>query len=80
MELELLAKQIPLFYIIGMVFYGIIFSFREISIRIVPERRFSAIAVLLLLNLLLGNIIFLLIGTYGAAYTMTLKELEKKDG
>jgi len=78
MDLISLAKEIPLFYIITMVFYGIIFSLQQIDKRFRPNQRFQAVVVLLLLNLVLSNVIFLLIGTYGAAFTMTKLQMEKK--
>ena len=79
MELGPIVTQLPLVYILVMAFYGMLFAFGEVNRRVEPSRRFTIIIALILANLLTGNLIFLLIGSYGAAWKMTIRQQRKNN-
>ena len=80
MEIPQILGNLAQFYIITICFYGMLFGFREISNnpKIRPDLRLPYIVVFLLLNLMTGNLIFLIVGVYGAAWTTTERQERKR--
>ena len=79
MDQTLVIGNIAHIYIVLLVFYGMVFALAEITTnKNIPQaKRLPAIIILVLLNIVTGQLLFLLIGIYGAAWTQTRMQKKK---
>jgi hypothetical protein len=65
-------------YLLGMIFFGMIFTFEEIANRVEPRNRMLLVLGLIFINLMTAGLVFLCIGIWGAAFKTTEAQKRKK--
>jgi len=80
MDMPVLINAIVHVYLLGMMFFGMIFTIQDLAARVPPQNRLFLILGLFILNVLTAGMVFLIIGIWGVAYKTTeIQERKKKD-